>query len=353
MFKLTLLLVGAVMIAEGAQARISCGEVYANSVRNISIESRLAIEKDFLFNRHCSASGEISQSSSGFDFTATVKAVDIGFGGTQSDARQWMESFCKEHLQTRDRQDELFRFDNTVVVDALKSFNECRALEINETYITHVLVEPRAAILTVDFNRDTTNLRFRGITYDTNVAECWTTGLTESGDTLVLNNTTQEFEVKRSFSVICERKGTPTNAGSTKFERFVIGLDTNHGPYTVTMPLEELAGFDLGSEYKRNVLALSAEIQQLQSDKAGLAGAVNSLEQRIANASAELHLVRQGQYAPGGYWEHVVCPQDGGDLNAHMQRICGIRKPQSRHLDTQGGNRCGYSFYAYACVNTN
>ncbi|MBB3356191.1 hypothetical protein FHT70_006171 [Rhizobium sp. BK049] len=337
------------MIAGSAEARISCGEVYANSVRNISIETRLAIEKDFLFNNHCSASGEISQSSSGFDFTATVKAIDVGFGGSQSDARQWMQSFCKEHLQTRDRQNELFRFDNTVVVDALNSLNQCRALEINETYITHVLVEPRAAILTVDFNRDKTNLRFRGITYDTAVADCWTTGLTDSGENLRLDNTTKEFDVKRSFSVICERKGTPTKEGSTKFERFVVGLDTNHGPYTVTMPLEELAGFDLGSEYKRNVLALGGEIQQLQSDKSSLTSAVNSLENRIANASAELHLIRTGEHPMGSYWEHLRCKRD---LNDYVAKVCGTRKPQLRHLLTHGGNECGYGYYIYACVST-
>ncbi|WP_150129037.1 hypothetical protein [Rhizobium phaseoli] len=33
-------------------------------------------------------------------------------------------------------------------------------------------------------------------------------------------------------------------------------------------------------------------------------------------------------------------------------KVCGTRKPQVRHLQTHGGNHCGYGYYIYACLKT-
>lgn len=343
---------GILVIVMGAEVSaaqgLSCGDVYAAAVRNVSVTNRSSAEFDYIYNQHCGRSGELFEASAGIDLTVPIKKIVVGFSGSKTEARQRMESFCKEHHAERSKRSELFQLSNTVVVDALKSFNECRALEFKNVQISHTVADPRTVTVNVSFNPATTNVRLRAVSYDPTSADCRTTAFSEDGKPVLVNANTSEASIPKPFSVVCDRKGVETGSGETRFPRLSLLVDLNHGSYTVTMPIEGLAGYDLASQNKAEVLQLQ---KQLRNQQTSMQQAIDVLQGRINRAGAELHIVRQGQLRLNP-WEHVVCPQDGGDVGAYMASVCGSRRAVlSSRFSVHSGNKCGYSYYAYACMN--
>ncbi|HWW49539.1 MAG TPA: hypothetical protein VNZ94_17045 [Xanthobacteraceae bacterium] len=314
-----------------------CADVYATSVANVSIRVRQTAEHDYLWNKHCEKNGELRQESTKLDLTIPIKAIVVGFSGSNEQARQRMTQFCKENLQERLATSDGYDFERTIVIAAQKSFNECRALELAAVRVSHAIFDPTSVVIRADFDPTKTNVSFRAFTYDPKAAVCRTTALSKDGKPTTITDATQETGSVQPFSVICKRIGKKASSGAEKFERFLAALVTNHGTYSVELPAEEMLGFDLATQNKQRQGKMLAEIA--------------SLNNKLAGVTAETHLVRQGQYAAGGYWEHVLCPQDGGDLDAHTRGICRDRTSSRRHLLTHSGNRCGYNYYAIACIN--
>lgn len=85
------------------------------------------------------------------------------------------------------------------------------------------------------------------------------------------------------FSVICERKDKLTRGGLSKYERFSVQIDTNHGTYSVTMPTGATLDFDLQTQNKRRFDSI---ISQREIH-----------EKIIADAGADIHLIIVGKSA--------------------------------------------------------
>lgn len=81
----------------------SCASVYASAVRNVAVSTKQFAENSFLFTQHCESNGELRKSSSGLDFTATIKAIDLGFNGSKAQASSRMQQFCKQRATSDDK----------------------------------------------------------------------------------------------------------------------------------------------------------------------------------------------------------------------------------------------------------
>jgi len=95
-----------------------------------------------------------------------------------------------------------------------------------------------------------------------------------------------------------------------------------------------------------------SEQNTLISDNENLKSEKVVLESRINSVSVDFRKVAQGKIAskvPG--WEHVLCPQHGGDLQGHFNRICGGRKQSVVRINQHSGDTCGYNYYILACIN--
>lgn len=339
-----------------SHASATCSDVYASAVRNVALSTRQFAEYNYLFTQHCEANGELRSSSASADLTTTIKIVDVEFSGSKSEAVSKMREFCKTYNQRAFTTEKTYNLRDEVVADALKTFNECRQLEINGVYITHQTQEPRSVIVSVDFNPAKTTLFLRAVEYDPSAATCRTTGLSNPGlfsdaPPVVLTKDMAEKEIGRPFSIVCARTLENSSKASSKFSRFTLGVDTNHGTYSLHMPAEEVFGFDLASKNKIRNEELLSGLQEKESEISRLNDIVATLTSRINNASSEPHAVVQGkQTIPG--WEHSACPQHGGNLANYIQGVCGGRKISGPNkVREHVGDTCGYNYFVFSCLN--
>ncbi|MCA9325904.1 hypothetical protein KDA23_07675 [Candidatus Saccharibacteria bacterium] len=338
-----------------AETSNTCGDVYAGAVQDVSFDARQYAENNFLFTAHCESNGEIREGQSDQSLSIVAKKVNIGFSGNSSEARSTVSEFCKEFLSKKDFRRASFRYELTVVGAALRSFNDCKALEHNGMFVRHYVQQPRSVIVRLDFNPDKTNVIFRGAAFDNSIATCSSTALSSAGTPVVIDRSTPETSIDRPFSIICERTPEETSSGAKKFQRFVLGVDTNHGTYNVEMPTEEMFGYDLASANQARHMELQDQKNALEARLNGIIEMLNAevttLKNRIDTASAEIHLVKQGEKGVP-FFEHVACPQHGGDFNAYVSNLCGSRRKIIQPIQTEvPGGWCGYNFYAVACMN--
>lgn len=319
------------------QGSSTCQSVYADSVRNVDIQSRVLTEQDDLFSRHCESNGSLKSSSANVDLTIPVKTIKVGFSGGHTEAKQTMQEFCKTHSERLSRFDSFYQLNNRVVVDALQSFNQCVALEGKWVQISHVATDSRALVVRVGFNPAEQNVTLNSVQYDPAVATC-RTNISGDGTPIQLSSSTGQITAKGPFSIACERIALPTLSGDRKFGRLELLVDTNQGAYSVSMPTEEMLGYDLANATRQAILATTQEQIRLTNE-------ADVLRARIAGVRAEAHFTVQGQGA------QVACPQHGGSIDTFSKNTCpggivsGLMQTGSR-----SGKTCGYTSYKWSCI---
>jgi hypothetical protein len=93
------------------------------------------------------------------------------------------------------------------------------------------------------------------------------------------------------------------------------------------------------------------ELSRLNDTVNTLNNTIVTLNSRITNAYSEAHAVVVGDYPKTGF-EHVKCPQYGGNLGNHIKVVCGERKVSGpTHVGVHSGNTCGYNYYVFSCLN--
>jgi hypothetical protein len=348
-YRLIFCLIGTIAANATAQVQnASCASVYANAVRNISIETQQSALRSYTFAQHCESNGNVKSSSTSMDLTIPIKAIKIGFSGSRDEAYQEMQSFCKVQTQSSGEDSASLRLSNLVVVDALDSFNKCRALEINAVYLTNTQPDPISFIVNGSYNPATTNLRIDGFV-ESNLV-CRTA---KDNSFVALSTITGPFSPGGPFSITCQRTASTTAAGKTIYPRASLNLSTNLGPYTVLLYPEDILGFDLATIAKEREISLVQDNATLQknlstvtADRDRNVQALGALESRLNNAQASAYFTVQGQGSP------VACPQDGGRVDSYAQSICGSRRLLGlTNLGSTGGGRCGYNRYSFVCLS--
>ena len=317
-----------------AQGSSTCQAVYQDAVRNVDVQSRIITENSRTYDKHCERNGTVKSTSTEVDLTVPVQEVEIGFNGSRQEALEKMQQFCKIQTTRRDTFDSFYQVNNRVVVDALRSYNQCIALEGKRVQITQEVTPSRSLVVRVGFNPAEQKVSLNSVQYDQAVATCRTNIRGEKTSDKV-TATTGQMTAKRPFSIACERRAETTADGSKKFPRLELLVDTNQGAYAVSLPTEEMLGYDLASANRDAQLVAAREQARLRAE-------AEALRAKMAGAKARGYLVSMGTDA------QVPC---GGSVVDHAKRICGASTLDGPHLEgTSGGGDCGYSRHRFSCI---
>lgn len=338
----SILLLGITVSFEaGAQTGLSCEAVYKDSVSKVSVTDRQEAQRDFIFDNHCEKSGELKSSQTSVDLTIPVKELEIGFNGSHQEAEQRMKNFCKSHLQTRTFSGSFYTYNRQPVVDAMRSYNECKFYANTGVFVSHQIQEPRSLIIRVDFDPTLHNVVLHGATYDASDGQCYLTGKNK-----VLTPQFESRDMDSSFTITCNRKAKLTKAKIKKYDRFTVGVAMNQSSYSVALPTEGVLGFDLASINKQRFDSVVQQRTKLQVEN-------DFLKKRINGFSTEIHLLAQRDSAPmPPPWETVGCPPLN-DPRDYAKTVCGNRpihfQPTGVTYDDGSGSSCGLTLYAFSC----
>ncbi|MFG6433586.1 hypothetical protein [Roseateles sp. LYH14W] len=236
----------------------SCASVYAHAVTNVDIATRKFAEHERFFAEHCESNGSLRKHSDKTDFSIAYAGIQFGYAGSSADAEKKMQQFCKSRQEERDLNDDVSIYKKAVAVDALKSFNQCRALESGGITITP-LQEAEAVIITATFDpfKMGSNVSLSSVSYDADAAKCTTNA---GGSTNDLQALPLPVSADKPFQVTCARKKEASKDGTMRLKRFALLMTIRDLPYSLVMPPDELLGFDLASQNKAEIAKLTQSL---------------------------------------------------------------------------------------------
>lgn len=318
---------------------MSCAAVYSNAVRDVQLYTRQSSEKYFIFNQHCEQSGETKSSSTSLDLTIPIKTVVIGFSGDQANAQSEMKNFCKTFASNLATASSSVEYKNTAVVDALSNFNDCRRLETEGVKFIQSIERPNGLSITAQFNPDKTKLTITDIS--TVGLSCRTGGASPGGKIVTTASIKQAFNPKGAFSVSCARIGKKSATG-TSYGRASLRLDTNWGPYSVTLQPDGLQDFDIASVAKELNDSLERSNKELTATLLTERARADNYQGRWNNVSVDTYATHLGEGAP------LPCRSDP---TAWAKNVCGARPMILTNAGSRGGNECGYTFFVASCIS--
>jgi hypothetical protein len=324
-----------------------CGAVYENATRAYSLDQKRDTELQYFASLHCERNGEIRESSFSGEMGLTIKQIPFSFSADLSDDRQRMQQFCKSMSERNFSDQQSSSYRNTVVVDALRSFNQCVALERSGLVIRHDDQHPYSLIIYGEYKDRTTTAFLDTVVYDPSKVSCSSTNLSR-GNTAVAVDTSRRYEIPENFNITCTRTGTQAD-GATHFERATVAISTSLGPYSVVLQADQLNGFDLASQARETLNTIISERDAALSRASAAESRASSLSSRLENAGiVSWHQFGTGEYDRGTRFRpRHYC---GHDVNAEARRLCGDATPLVRLLDDRSGDKCGYADYVVACL---
>lgn len=333
-----------------AFAQQTCQAVYQNAVRNIDLNTRQTVQASDLFDQHCETNGSTKSSSLSVGLEATVKQIPVKFSLGSGSASEKLQTFCKTFASTNFERSDSYSFQSNVVTESLRLLNQCLEIEKSGVRASHVVNGQTSVTVRFDFETDKQQVMLRSVTYDEKAATCTTTGI--NGSPTVVNSKLRQVLLQRSFAIVCRRTPTQLTNGTLVYKPLELSVDTNFGPYTVSLQGDQVYAYALASRnqamvnsLKQEKSQLTANVATLKAQQAQTAAALDQANSRIAGVVVDAYTVVQGQGAT------VACPQDGGNINTYMSQICANRRFGGFRLIANGsGRRCGYSTYIFTCI---
>lgn len=327
------------VIAQAPQPS-TCGFVYSNAVRDIEDTRKSNSTKKYLFDRHCEKNGQRKNTDISADLVSLSNSGYFDFGGSKQEAESKMQQFCKTFVQQDLAQSNESIYRDTVVVSALHALNNCIDIENNNVRFIPSIAEPNALSLTVTFNPARTRLNIKSI--QQHHMTCKVSGYGQNGILTPVSSIQREFEAKDIFVISCLRESSQAKDG-TIFERASLQVNTQWGPYSLSLPPETVLNFDLASSAKARNADLAAQVQALSTERNSLQNQVTTLGNIINRTSVEMH------------WHH----RDSDAGNCHIpgpthtpEQLCGTRRNTGwLHAFSRAGHQCGHNVWVLACIN--
>jgi hypothetical protein len=234
----------------------SCESVYANSTKNTDLVIKKSLELSSAYSKHCETNGSLRASSSAQNLSIAYAGIELGWKGTAAEATQAMQNFCRQQRSQYYNANSFNSYTSTIVTEALNSFNQCKLLEGKSLLMSHV-ADTQAVVIRGDFNPTTTFVEVQAIRFDSKLGKCYSTSI-KPPNPINIDEKTQAFVPKSTFTIICERQEEKDNNDTSRFPRFEVAVATNIGTYPVTLLNEEVSAMDLASENKRLLARQSA-----------------------------------------------------------------------------------------------
>jgi hypothetical protein len=271
-------------LASSLLADGSCASVYSNAVANVSIETKERSIRSFYFNFYCEQSGTSKSFAAGGGIAFPIEGIPLEANGNASWSQTDLNKFCKIGNEKNYSHGTDFAFGRYVVTDALKSFNECRALEREGLIVTHQVAPPKSFAVHGSFTGVIVRASLDTVTYDSDLMECTSTNFGKNKKSEVLDGSVGYPIGTSNFNIACERK--PFVARDKKyFPWATFQMSTSLGPYTVIVPGDHHFGFELASQSQA---AHAEAIASLTQSRAETAKVLKTLSNRIKTLKPEI-----------------------------------------------------------------
>ena len=245
-FRILFVSVVVTSVPTNAMSAPSCSDVYQNATRNLTVESRNRTAKSLYFNLYCESNGDVKSFSSAGSMKFPIEGIPVEFGGDNTWDEVEIKNFCSETSKEFYGSNCEIIYNNYVVIDALKLYNQCEELSQRGLTITYEEAHPNSFIIFGDFdNRD--DVQIQSVLYPDSDMTCYSSSFSEDGSRKVITGDHKMNPGKEDFTIGCVRKKIQSN-GRDIFRRTTFQIGTNHGPYSIILPGEEVLGFELGSE---------------------------------------------------------------------------------------------------------
>jgi hypothetical protein len=334
-----------------------CAMVYIGATQNVTNEERQASFLNVSYNLYCERNGEVRSSTYALDLQAIVKAIPLSFSAAATDDRAKIQEFCKVGWSNNAFSERLSSSARIVAVDALKSFNECRALEIKSLKISMVQSHPEFLTISGTITNPDLNPSVDGIQYNRDLVTCESTSFS-NGRKEVLDparNVRRRF--RGSFSIQCARK-PQKQASLTFYPRATVSLATSQGPYSVVLAEDQMYGFVLASQSKAQYNRVEAERDTARNERDNARAEAANLTSRLQAAGVSKIV----KYTTGerheeieAVWgKRVTDGRDGANywaiVNEYGRASCAPDQAFVYQVRNYPGNCCGYSWFIAVCV---
>ena len=330
----------------------TCDNVYAQSTRNIDAKTKIETQENAEYSENCGSDGKVKQSKLNADFSGKWKLISGNLNITKEEALQEEHKFCDKKMKEFAASSFFTSLNNSVVVEALRSFNQCKLIESKGLLMSHT-ANTTDLVLRGDYNPATTNVEVQKVTFQQEAGSCIDNA---TGNRLTTG--TRPFKTTGPFSISCGRVGQRTRNGIS-YPRFEVIVATNHGNYPVTLLADEVANLDLASEYKRRLAEQEAQrlrdLAQYTSNIAKVSAQLTSEKAAGAKLQASINginVVRSWAFTYGD-GQTVPCedPRNYPPRQVYVDQQCAPNRGFYYQVAPQTAyGFCGYYQYHGVCV---
>jgi len=340
------------LAGERAAADADCDAVYLTGTRDLVIDNEDRSSLYTIYDNYCDSKGNVNKTTAGIGIDAVVKAIPISFTGNYGNSSEAISNFCRNYQNVRYASDNRQITKNTVVVEALKNYNECKKIVSSGVNISHAIVGLGGVIISFEKKDAVTQFEVQGVSLGPAIT-CGSTSLSSDNRWHSVDERTRAT-VKGNASIVCKR--TPQGEPERIYPMSWIGVSTNVGAYTISLLPDSIIGGEsaarLGSELATLSAKSDAEEDKIATQQAEIKALQDSIEKIKSGTKFTTFKFWTGEY--GGttpeYGDRYD-PRDHKDVNEIGRRYCPT--PAIMHVQqirSTGGGCCGYAWYTGTCV---
>lgn len=337
-----------------AQAN-NCPVVYENATRNLNVSESSFSSMNVIFDEYCSSDASKKSKSGSVAAEAVVKKVPFKFSGSAANAEEKLSNFCRNYRDTRYSTASSSSSSDQVVVEALRAFNQCEEIARRNIFISFVSPNNISSVFSFQFGNNV-SYQLQGVTTDRNIA-C-TTLHPETNNEITLTPSTY-FSFSRNFSVSCVRSPEQLTSGAKYYPRTGVTFASNHGPYFISFPAEEIADGEFASRIEARLVAIEANAETIRNESkqrdVDLGAELKSETAKLNSIKNMTDKIRVKSWlferSPGQTLTastHIGC----GSAEEELAKLC----PAPNRADLQmlrppmSGGTCGINFWMGTCL---
>ncbi len=295
--------------------------------------------------------GSVKSSSASGNLTLPFDASPINLSVAGNSGHQKIQEFCKAGASSNFSSSNILTRASTVVVDALRSFNDCVALKGKGLNITHSEQFPESVIFYGEFVNRTSTVTLDIVDYDADKVTCTSSNFSWLGTREKVSG--DQKKIPSNFNITCRR--IPINLpGSFKYPRATVAISTSLGPYNVVLQEDDLQGFALASEAKKETDRLSKIVEDLQMETGNLKAAAARADSYSVILYHGNNLGFNGQIfsRSAKLFKTVGCPKNDAQFQPGVKNACipGYEAQYVGLLWDYSGGTCGNTFHELKCV---
>ena len=341
-----------------------CVDVYQAATRNLQISEVSYNSLNTIFDDFCESSGEVKKSALSAGIEATIKNIPLKFSGSSGSSTDKMKNFCRSYSNVRFTSIAARKLENFVVVDALKSFNECIKITGQGIIVQYTPGDNINTAFSFQF-KSTVMYELQGVQTGENIT-C-TTQDPKNRQEVKLDRSSS-FTYKKNFTAFCNRQAELQEVdGHEYYPRTSVIFASNYGNYSVIYPEEEIEAVQFATLLDRRMsgleerlgdltiaanennkaitTALENKSKALQKENQALQTQLNNFRNTLG---VKVYMLSRGQHRGklNKDWTYIKC----GNPESWIKAQCPNQEVKVTKVQDEKGDSCGYSYYVGTCI---